>query len=1774
MAKGKSSATSGTRKKHAKKAAAASGDLEPQMPKEKKPKGKEKGKKGKEVRKKVYIPPVKPAPVLPDPLDTLGIAQRLSPELLVVLRRLSKKDTITKRRALEELQAEWIDKARSEEHRVHELVEAIPVWFHHVPSLFLHPSRRIRILAVGLHSSFLSLPNPVPDQLLFFLQEVANADQAELILGTWCMVAHDADRQLSSYARQSWEKFVDVSQHLPEPSSETAPSLPQSPSKKSKLHLSSASFAGIWGFVQRVTLDPGAIYLSINPPQPAAPPPPPQKKGGRPTPPVKKDDDSPTRSRGDEEEENELDRNARLRIGSLGAAVWVLNTLVRVSQDPKYIEDFLTPIDNAALWTTLHHAKAAPFVPAEIQSFGWNQPGVRKSAWVLLQTLLVTCKGNLKPLLATLASAVLRSAWVEPDPNVRQVMWKPLLTFLKEFPHAWEIEATSSTENDEDEEGSDDEDESAPAKDSKSQELLAKGYTEFLQFLELGCNGSPLQGYPAVLIVFSTIPSSVLASVRPPIKSLFTSLWAAIDGRALSGLDRAEASLAFVSSLLECTVFVARRIINDPTATVLVDGSPVETAQTLVAEQVTALWGELLSARLKVDFAKASDELLKMLVSLQKTDEVLFDSAWTSVASSVRKQLNATSNPISSLIPTSLKIFAERFEQGTHPSDFTSQLTAEVLQSIVAHIGDILEKNEVPSPEYLDSLLGVLDTFGTQLFQDGSLTQAIDETVTKHTGQIIALSPPLLFLYFNHRKNEDLCSDLWHSLLVSVAQDMETVLTNLPSLLDAVEGGSVPSYLRPKAEELDKAVSALLAEALTRYQADEALAIVKRVLKNPEPFISDDTYRGILSSVSETFSTHAEIALHDNPALPLETFAAPLSLLNIAVESRGVGYLPNVASSPLLPNVFLFAYLVPRYRTMDVAQKDSATTLWGSWLRQASDEDKSVVAGVIKTTVRDMLSDCFALAKPSHLVQLVAYTPGIAVNVLEEVFPSKNELDAMLDTLPTNPVDPSMAVLDPLIHLGDEDEDTSQSVVDSFGLSSYARIVTAMILYFAEDRHTAKQNPWALRHFLALSQYANEVIQVPSAKSAVFGQQISTAALHECITRVQQLLAYILVGSVEEGWLSNLLSGLSTGKRSPSYNGLSHLLHDLILGQVGRDNVREARILHTLLQHVLPQADVSKQDGDQLVFLGRKLESKAPHIALVILYSVTKYCAEPPRLDRYRNEVAANLFGVPASKANTEGLWLLRRLVAVSPDRNSDVIFLPTPRVVNLMKSCQQWITSDEGVDEEVELEMTSLFIHIAPILQNIPGAHWDFIFDIMENNLEGASLEDQATLPALARTLELFVVIQDLALTNKALRALWKEREHTQLQMLRDLIAHRLDTEKNSGPLSMCRELAISIIQDLPEALIVKETLPKMCHLVMDSSHNVQQMAYHMLREAAAKHTEHVVVEAAVDTEAEFKPELPSELIDILQRTVELLDEGDDVHSQISFGNLLTWMLIFDLFTNASLKVKSSYIEHLQRLDLVSKHFLPHVLGILGLYGGIAKAFKLDIWAVEEFYLDLYSSDTPHSLKLLAAHLYFRALMTVPSLFRTWLLDCRDRQLSTAVTTYTSNYFSPAIIRTELAQVKDPATTAELVDENMKIKVANAVSEVTASYAVDEYQLELKISLPPDWPLHSIEIQDKRIGVSEDRWRAWILGVRQILTFRSGSIVDGLSFFKKNVASHFEGQTECAICYSMISATDSSLPKKPCKTCKNRFHAGCLYKWFSTSHSSSCPLCRSEIMN
>jgi len=67
------------------------------------------------------------------------------------------------------------------------------------------------------------------------------------------------------------------------------------------------------------------------------------------------------------------------------------------------------------------------------------------------------------------------------------------------------------------------------------------------------------------------------------------------------------------------------------------------------------------------------------------------------------------------------------------------------------------------------------------------------------------------------------------------------------------------------------------------------------------------------------------------------------------------------------------------------------------------------------------------------------------------------------------------------------------------------------------------------------------------------------------------------------------------------------------------------------------------------------------------------------------------------------------------------------------------------------------------------------------------------------------------------------------------------------------------------------------MCHLLTDSSVEVQKMAYQLLHEAAKKRTEYLVIELGVDTEDTIEAQLPIELIDILQQSLSLGDGFED---------------------------------------------------------------------------------------------------------------------------------------------------------------------------------------------------------------------------------------------------------------------------------------------------------
>ena len=300
---------------------------------------------------------------------------------------------------------------------------------------------------------------------------------------------------------------------------------------------------------------------------------------------------------------------------------------------------------------------------------------------------------------------------------------------------------------------------------SLPQNQASQAYLEFLQFLQLGCSGSPLQGYPTVMIILSTIPSSVrslflktsmLAHIHcindiiqamisstdvdatsSPLSEFFTSFWAAVDGRALSSLHRSATSAAFLSSLLECMVFLIKRMRSnhfrhpDPdqasiTATTPDLGGPSfsisETTGRLVKEQYSHIWNELCTRRLKVEERAAARLLGKTMEDLGSIDSALMDTAWEAFVDGVRLSGGGGSVGVDGqhelgseqrqkrdesriLISTMLRVFYDRFKDGTVLKKRVIKLVKDVLDGQLDKFRDV-ERLEGDKFELLVSMLG------------------------------------------------------------------------------------------------------------------------------------------------------------------------------------------------------------------------------------------------------------------------------------------------------------------------------------------------------------------------------------------------------------------------------------------------------------------------------------------------------------------------------------------------------------------------------------------------------------------------------------------------------------------------------------------------------------------------------------------------------------------------------------------------------------------------------------------------------------------------------------------------------------------------------------------------------------------------------------------------------------------------------------------------------------------------------------------------------------
>uniref|UniRef100_A0A672SBT7 E3 ubiquitin-protein ligase listerin n=1 Tax=Sinocyclocheilus grahami TaxID=75366 RepID=A0A672SBT7_SINGR len=324
-----------------------------------------------------------------------------------------------------------------------------------------------------------------------------------------------------------------------------------------------------------------------------------------------------------------------------------------------------------------------------------------------------------------------------------------------------------------------------------------------------------------------------------------------------------------------------------------------------------------------------------------------------------------------------------------------------------------------------------------------------------------------------------------------------------------------------------------------------------------------------------------------------------------------------------------------------------------------------------------------------------------------------------------------------------------------------------------------------------------------------------------------------------------------------------------------------------------------------------------------------------------------------------------------------------------------------------------------------------------------------------------------------------------------------------------------------------------------------------------------------------------PAALMSILSATEELLDSilgGVQVgefavvqplsmeHCCI-LGYLLAWKLLFTFFKASSSHLRAQYSLHLKKTRSLHKlllhlfRLMPEIPSVPGQPAEPSSKEPKTFFTESLVLIVSLQFEVPH----LACSVYYGALKDLPAMVRLWW-NSQEKRVFSTVDKFTSKYVSGVLSVQEIASVQSSTQTFE----NMTVKARSATREVIATYSVDDIFIELVIQLPQNYPLGSILVESgRRVGVAVQQWRNWMLQLNTYLTHQNGSILEGLSLWKNNVDKRFEGVEDCMICFSVIHGSNYSLPKKACRTCKKKFHSACLYKWFTSSNKSTCPLCR-----
>lgn len=634
-----------------------------------------------------------------------------------------------------------------------------------------------------------------------------------------------------------------------------------------------------------------------------------------------------------------------------------------------------------------------------------------------------------------------------------------------------------------------------------------------------------------------------------------------------------------------------------------------------------------------------------------------------------------------------------------------------------------------------------------------------------------------------------------------------------------------------------------------------------------------------------------------------------------------------------------------------------------------------------------------------------------------------------------------------------------------------------------------------------------------------------------------------------------------------------------------------ARALSELLQAKVDSRGFTPAEQDRVAKLN--IWKTSPETALGAVAVLTGYgelLAPSKTVSTFCNRLLSDVAGARADDEST--LLTLVLLNACMSVYEVGELPVATNRLVFTVRQITTWFVTEEEEDEgegektnmqvvvnaRVATESCRALQRLLPCIKDIYGPHWERSIQFCVALWSKAAKEPQdSSLACVHASLKLQSTMETLVEPNDDLVDALQTFAGQKWQAMLGLLSA---TRPNAGQAQgIVDALLCRMTRNIP--LDQVEDMSGLYGLVASESREVQTAGFNILHRAIPAAQEALSFEVILEKK---EARLADELLSLLLDAPTLEDYADEVLATFPTAvrsYLLSWQLVFDAFSKASAKVRGDYGDQLGKAGYLTG-LLDFAFDVLG--HSAAHALNLDKAGFEARHITEYdvavadAEPDERNMQWLLVHLYYEGLKYLPGSCRGWFAACRSKQTTLAVSTWTAKYFSAILTGAVLDDVVTWAETQEAEgtdgadEKELQVKVNKAGREVVASYEVDDTAASMVVRLPENYPIDNVVVEGvHRVAASPKKWQSWMMIAQGVITFSNGNIIDGLLAFRRNIVGALKGQTECAICYSIVSE-DKRMPDKRCSTCKNLFHRFCLYRWMETSHNNTCPLCRTRI--